>query len=63
MIQGFAETLQVISFKMTGTSCTDDTRVKVSFPKVTLFYNIKYSTETLSIYIFVCLKILLTALI
>ena len=33
---GFAEALQVISLKMTGTFCTDDTRVKVpSFKKVT----------------------------
>ena len=37
---------------MTGTSCTDDARVKVkvtSFQKVTFFYNIKNSTETLPI--------------
>ena len=52
------------TFKMTGTSCTDDARVKVrSFQKVTLFNNITYSTDTLSIYIFVCLKMLLTAVI
>ena len=44
--------------KMTGTSCKDDARVKVHF-----FYNIKYSTETLSICIFVCLKMLLAAVI
>ena len=51
--------------KMAGTSCTDDTRVKVpSFQKVTVyFYNMRYSTETPSIYIFVCVKIFLTALI
>ena len=44
------------------TSCTDDARVKVpSIQKVTFFYNMKYSTETLSICIFVCLKMFLTA--
>ena len=36
------ETLQVISFKMIGTSCTDDARVKVpSFQKVTFFATIR----------------------
>ena len=50
--------------KMTGTSCTDDARVKVpSFQNVTFFYNMKYSTETPSICIFVCLKMHLTAVI
>ena len=49
--------------KMTGTSCTDDAGVKVpSFQNVTLF-NMKYSTETPSICIFVCLKMCLTAVI
>ena len=49
---------------MTCTSCTDDARVNVlSFQKVTFFYKIKYSTETLSICIFVCLKMLLAAVI
>ena len=37
---------------MTGTSCTDKARVQLSFQKVTLFYNMKCSTETLSVYIF-----------
>ena len=38
MKQYFAETLQVISFKNSCTSCTDEIRVKVpSFQKVTLF--------------------------
>ena len=48
---------------MTGTSCTDDARVEVlSFQKVTfLLQYYKYSTETLSISIFVCLKRLLSA--
>ena len=49
---------------MTGTSCTNDARVKVSsFQKVTFFYNMKYSIETPSICIFVCLKMFLTAVI
>ena len=49
---------------MTSTSCTDDARVKVpSYQKVTFFYNMKYSTETSSIRIFVCLKMFLTAAI
>ena len=50
--------------KMTGTSRTDDARVKVpSFQKVAFFYNMKYSTETPSICIFGCLKMFLTAMI
>ena len=68
--QGFAETLQVISFKndlhpyLLCTSCTDNARVKVtSLQKVIFFYNMKYSTETPSICIFVCLKVFLTAVI
>ena len=49
---------------MTDTFCTDDFRVKVSsFQNVIFFYNMKYSTEKLSIYNFACLKILLTAMI
>ena len=49
---------------MTGTSRTDDARVKVSLlEKVTFFYNMKYSKETLSICIFACLKMFLTAVI
>ena len=49
---------------MTDTSRADDAGVEVpSFQKVTFFYNIKYSTEALSICIFVCLKMFLTALI
>ena len=48
--------------KNTGTSCTDDARVKVpSFQKSHFFYSIKHFTETLSICIFVCLKMFLTA--
>ena len=36
--QGFAEYLQVISFKKTSTFCTDEVRVKEpSFQKFTLF--------------------------
>ena len=36
--QGFAEALHVISSKMTGTSCTDDARLKIpSCQKVTFF--------------------------
>ena len=52
--------------KMAGTSCTDDARVKVpSFQNFTVFffYTTRYSTETLSICIFVCLKMFLTAVI
>ena len=43
----FADTLQVISFKMTSTSCSGKARVKVpSFKKKSqFFYDIKYSTE------------------
>ena len=49
---------------MTGTSCTDDARVKVPlFQKVTFFYNIQYSTETISICISACLKMFLTTVI
>ena len=33
---------------MTGSSCTDDARVKVPHFKKSLFYNIKYSIETLA---------------
>ena len=37
-VQGFVETLQIMSSKMTGRFCTDEVRVKVpSFQKVTLF--------------------------
>ena len=51
--------------KMTGTSSTDDARVKVpSFQKVLFFsYNMKYSKEMPSICIFVCMKMFLTAVI
>ena len=49
---------------MTCTFCTDDVRVKVpSFQKVTQFFQYKYSAETLSVYVFVYLKIFLTAVI
>ena len=42
--------LYVFHLKITGSSCTDDAKVKVpSIQKVTFFfYNMKYSTETLS---------------
>ena len=64
MKQYFAETLQVISFKMTCTSCTDKIREKVpSFQKVAFFYDITYNTEALSINVFVCLKMLLATVI
>ena len=47
--------------KMTGTSGTDDARVRYShFKKSQFFYNMKYSTETRSIYTFVCSKMFLT---
>ena len=51
--------------KMAGTSCTDNARVKIpSFQKVTVFfYNMRYSIETQSICIFVCVKMILTAVI
>ena len=56
--QSFVKSLQVISFK------NDAARVNVpSFQNVTFDYNMKYSTETISIYVFVCLKMLLTAVI
>ena len=49
---------------MTGTSSTDNARVKVpSFQKVLFSYNMKYSAEMSSICIFVCMKIFLTAVI
>ena len=49
--RGFSETLQVILFKMTCTSCTDKVRVKVPhFKKSHFFYKIKYYTETLVVY-------------
>ena len=42
--------------KITGTSSTDDARVKVPlFQNVTFSYNMKYSTEMPSICIFVCM--------
>ena len=50
--------------KMTGTSSTDDAKVKVpSFQKVTFFLQYEYSTEMPSICIFVCMKMFLTAVI
>ena len=57
--------MHAFHFKMAGTSCTDDARVKVlSFQKVTFFfYNMRYSTETTFICIFVCVKMFLTAVI
>ena len=49
---------------MTCTSFTDKVKVKVpSFQEVTLFFNIKFLTETLLIYGFVCLNMLLTTMI
>ena len=45
-------------------SCMGEVREKVpSFQKVTLYYDLKYSTKTLSIYVFVCLKMLMTTVI
>ena len=64
MKQYFAETLQVISFKMTCTSFTDKVREKVpSYQKVTFFYDITHNTGALSINVFVCLKMLLATMI
>ena len=55
---------KLFHLKMMRTSCTDEVTVKIpSFQKVTLFYDIKYSTETLLVYVFVCLKMLLTIVI
>ena len=51
---------------MTDTSCTDDARVKVSSlqKKITLFLQYKiFHRDVIQIYIFVCLKMLLTAVI
>ena len=50
--------------KMTGTSSTDNARVKVPhFKKYIFSYNMKNSTEMPSICIFVCMKMFLTAMI
>ena len=51
--------------KMAGTSCTDGARVKIpSFQKVTIFFlQYEVSIETPSICIFVCVKMILTAVI
>ena len=62
--QSFAEILNLFHFKTTLTSYTDDVRDKVpSFKKSHILLNMKKSTKTLSIHIFVCLKMLLTAAI
>ena len=51
---------KVFRLERTFTSCTDEVRIKVpSFKKAVHFFNIKYSSATLSVYIF--LKMLLTA--
>ena len=58
------ESLQVISFKMKCTSCTDEVRERVpSFQKSHFFYDINHNTEPLLIYIFVCLKMVLATVI
>ena len=50
--------------KMMCTSSTHDVRVKVhSLKKSHIFYRIKHSIEMLSSYVFVSLKMLLTAAI
>ena len=55
---------KLFHLKMTCTSCIDEVRVMVpSFQKSHSFLNIKYPIETLSVYIFVCLKMLLTTVI
>ena len=64
MKQYFGKTLQVISFK-------DDVYLAQAklekryphFKKSHFFYDIKYSIEMLSIYVLVCLKMLLTTVI
>ena len=54
MEQCFAETPQIISFKMTNISCMDKVRVKVhSFQKVTLFLRYKvFNTDVLRFCLF-----------
>ena len=55
---------KLFDFKTTRISCTDEVRVKVpSVKNHTFYFNIKHSTVTVSVYIFVGLKMLLTALI
>ena len=50
--------------KITGTSSTDDARVKVpSFQKVTFFLQYEIPIEMPSICIFVCMKMFMTAVI
>ena len=59
MKQYFAQTLQIISFKMTYASCMEEVREKVThFKKSHFFYDINHNTEPLSINVFVCLKLL-----
>ena len=49
---------------MTFTSCTDELELKYPlFKKSHFLYNINYYTEMLSVYIFVCLKMLVTVVI
>ena len=49
---------------MTGRSCTDEVRLKLpSFQKVTFYCDIKYSSDMLSIYILISLKLLIIAVI
>ena len=62
--QGLAETLQVISLKMTGTDCTNDARVKVpSFQKVTFLLQYEIFHRDAIHLFFVCMKMFLTAVI
>ena len=62
--KGLSRLCQLSHFKMTGRSCTDKVREKVtSFQKVTLFSVTKYCAGTLSIYILISLKLWITAVI
>ena len=60
------ETLQVISGK--GSVRLTQTQLEKGYPNLKksqshFFYDINYNTETFSIYVFVCLKMLLTTVI
>ena len=63
MMQYFAETLPVISFKNDVYFLHEVSEKVLSFQKVILFYDINHNTEPLSNTVFVCLKMLLATVI
>ena len=65
LMQGFAETLQVISFQNVSFVLHRlNTSKGTLISKINTFHiNIKYSTETLPVEMFDCLKVLLNAMI